>query len=87
METPTNIDRFASAIKNNKFNMHEELSFLEIILTKYKLISKSQYARQNNITPQGVESRLKSNNDPFIYIADKLYFVMCFFNCIITFRI
>ena len=75
METPTNIDRFASAIKNNKFNMHEELSFLEIILTKYKLISKSQYARENNITPQGVKSRLKSNNDPFIYIADKLFII------------
>ena len=75
METPTKTERFKDAVKNGTFTMYEELNFLEILLTKYNFISKSEYARKQGISPQGVESRLKANNDPYLKMIGKLFIV------------
>lgn len=75
METPTNIERFKNALENNKFTMTEELTFIELLVAKYSFISKSEYARKNGISPQGVESRLKATNDPYIKMLGKLFII------------
>jgi hypothetical protein len=73
METPTNIDRFEKALNNGTFNMSEELQMIELLVTKYNFISKSEYARKEKISPQGVLSRLKSKNDPYIKMIGKIF--------------
>lgn len=73
METPTNIERFKNAVENNKFTITEELTFIDVLVTKYNFISKSEYARLNGISPQGVEARLKAINDPYIKMLGKLF--------------
>tara|TARA_R110000772_G_C13179450_1_gene427897 strand:+ start:516 stop:746 length:231 start_codon:yes stop_codon:yes gene_type:complete len=75
MKTPTNIERFEEALKDNKFTITEELTFINLLVAKYKFISKSEYARQKRISPQGVNSRLKSTNDPYIIMLNKLFII------------
>jgi hypothetical protein len=75
METPTKIERFRNAVKNGKFNFDEELAFINILLSKYNFISKSEYARIEGISPQGVEARLKSKNDPYIIMIGKIFII------------
>ena len=75
MKTPTNIGRFKNAVENNKFTMTEDITFIDLLVTKYNLISKSEYARINGISPQGVESRLKANNDPYIKMIGRLFII------------
>tara|TARA_R110000803_G_scaffold69058_3_gene131237 strand:+ start:1753 stop:1983 length:231 start_codon:yes stop_codon:yes gene_type:complete len=75
METPTNIERFKDAIANGKFTMTEELTFIELLVTKYNFISKSEYARREGISPQGVISRLKSKHDPYVEMIGKLFII------------
>lgn len=75
METPTNIERFTKAVEEGKFTMTEELAFIDILVIKYNFISKSEYARIKGISPQGVLSRLKSKNDPYIEMIGKLFIV------------
>ena len=72
METPTKLERFVDASNNGAFTMDEELGMFEQLITKYNFISKSEYARINKITPQGVEARLKANNDPYLKMIGKL---------------
>lgn len=72
MGSTDNIRRFKNAVEKNKFTMQEELTFIEILVTKYNLLSKSDYAKKEGISPQGVEARLKAKNDPYIYLAGKL---------------
>lgn len=73
MKTLTNIERFENAVNNGSFTMDEELTFIEILLTKYKFISKSEYARKHKISPQGVEARLKSKKDPYLLMLGKFF--------------
>jgi hypothetical protein len=75
METPTKLERFKEASNNGAFTMDEELGMVDHLLTKYNFISKSEYARLNNITPQGVEARLKASNDPYIKMIGKLFII------------
>lgn len=75
MEKPTKIDRFKKALDNNSFSMQEELQMIDLLVTKYNFISKSEYARMENISPQGVESRLKSKNEPYIKMIGKLFII------------
>jgi len=75
METLTNIERFEKALNNGTFTMQEELEMINLLVTKYKFISKSEYARKEGVSPQGVESRLKANNDPFIKMIGKLFII------------
>jgi len=75
MEKLTILQRFEDASNNGKFTITEELTFLEILVTKYNFISKSEYARKEGISPQGVEARLKSNNDPYIKMIGKLFII------------
>lgn len=75
METPTKLERFVSASENGKFTFDEELGMINHLLTKLNFISKSKYARINNITPQGVEARLKSKNEPHIKMIGKLFII------------
>ena len=75
MESTENIDRFRKAVVNGKFTITEELTFLEILVTKYNFISKSEYARKEGISPQGVEARLKANNDAYIKMIGKLFII------------
>jgi hypothetical protein len=75
MEKPTNIERFKKAVENGKFTMEEQLTFIEILLTKYKFISKSEYAKKEAITPQGVEARLKANNDSYLIMLGKFFII------------
>ena len=75
MESTENIERFKKAVAKGKFTITEELTFIEIIVTKYNFISKSEYARKENVSPQGVLSRLKSKNDMYIKMIGKLFIV------------
>lgn len=73
METPTKLDHFIVASKKGSFTMDEELGMITHLVSKYKFISKSQYAKLNNITPQGVGARLKASNNPYIIMMNKLF--------------
>jgi hypothetical protein len=75
VESPTNKERFDEALKNGKFTMDEELHFINSLVAKYNFISKSEYARINNISPQGVLARLKANNDPYIEMIGKIFII------------
>ena len=75
MKTHTNIERFKNAVEKNRFTMDEELTFIKILLTKYNFISKSEYARREGISPQGVEARLKSKSDPYIKMINKIFII------------
>lgn len=75
MENSTILQRFIDASNNGKFMMDEELGMIQHLVTKYNFISKSQYARKQNISPQGVESRLKSNNYAYLKMIGKLFIV------------
>ena len=55
--------------------MDEELGMIKHLVTKYNFISKSEYARIENITPQGVEARLKSNKDVYIKMIGKFFII------------
>ena len=72
METLTNKEKFKKAVEEDKFTMDEELYFMTILVDKYNPISKSEYAKKEGISPQGVESRLKSKNDPYIILMGKI---------------
>ena len=63
------------ASKKGKFTMNEEIGMIKCLITKYNFISKSEYARKEGISPQGVEARLKSNNDPYIKMIGKLFII------------
>ena len=67
--------RFINASNNGKFTMDEELQMIKHLVTKFNFISKSEYARLNGITPQGVKSRLKSNNDAYIEMIGKIFII------------
>jgi len=73
MKTRTNIERFRDAVENNKFTMDEELKFIEILLSKYNFISKSEYARKEGVSPQGVKARLISKSEPYIEVIGKVF--------------
>ncbi len=75
MKTLTNIEKFEKALDEGRFTMTEELTMIELLVTKYNFISKSEYARKQEITPQGVVARLKRNNDPFIEMIGKLFII------------
>ncbi len=75
MKTPTNIERFDAALKNNSFTMDEELHFINSLVTKYNLLTKQQYAKREGVSSQGVLSRLKAKTDPHFYIAGKLFII------------
>ena len=75
MESTENIDRFKKAVENGKFTMTEELTFIDILLTKYNFISKSEYAKKEGISPQGVEARLKANNNPYLLMLGKFFII------------
>ncbi len=55
--------------------MTEELQMMKILVSKYNFISKSEYARKNGISPQGVEARLKAVNEPYIEMIGKLFII------------
>ena len=69
------VKRFVNASNNGKFTMDEELQMIKHLVIKFNFISKSEYARLNGITPQGVKSRLKSNNDPYIEMIGKIFII------------
>ena len=75
METPTNIEKFKKTLENGTFTMQDELTMIDLLVTKYNFISKSEYARKEGISPQGVLSRLKSKNDPYLLMINKLFIV------------
>jgi hypothetical protein len=75
MERSTILQRFKDASNNDKFTMDEELGMIKHLVAKYKFISKSEYARKESISPQGVEARLKSNNDAYIKMINKLFII------------
>lgn len=75
MKTLTNIERFKNAVNNGTSTMDEELAFIEVLLTKYNFISKSQYAKKEGITPQGVEARLKAKNEPYLFMLGKFFII------------
>jgi hypothetical protein len=73
MEKLTKLRRFIDASNNRKFTMDEELGMIKHLVSKYNFISKSEYARLQKISPQGVEARLKSTNEPYIKMIGKLF--------------
>tara|TARA_R110000782_G_C14555460_1_gene385512 strand:+ start:156 stop:386 length:231 start_codon:yes stop_codon:yes gene_type:complete len=75
MERSTILQRFKYASNNDKFTMDEELGMIKHIVAKYNFISKSEYARKESISPQGVDARLKSNNEPYIKMIGKLFII------------
>lgn len=75
METPTNIERFREAVENGRFTMDEKLAFTNILLDKFNFISVSEYARIEGVSPQGVLSRLKSKNTPYVKMIGKLFII------------
>ena len=75
METLTKTERFKIALDNNSFTMQQELEMIDLLVTKYNFISKSEYARKENVSPQGVLARLKSKNDPYIKMIGKLFII------------
>jgi len=75
MKTLTNIERFEKALNNGTFNMKEELEMISLLVTKYNFISKSEYARKEGVSPQGVLARLKSKNDPYIKMIGKIFII------------
>ena len=75
MEKLTILQRFEDASNNGNFTMDEEIGMIKHLVTKYNFISKSEYARSKGISPQGVEARLKANNDPYIKMIGKLFII------------
>jgi len=75
MEKLTILQRFEDASKDGKFTMDEEIGMIKHLVTKYNFISKSEYARREGISPQGVEARLKANNEPHIKMIGKLFII------------
>ena len=75
METRTNIERFKYSLDKGNFTMNEELTFIDLLLTKYKFISRREYAIKEGITTQGVMSRLKSKNDPYVKMLGKVFII------------
>jgi len=75
MESTENIKRFKKAIDSGRFTMTEELEMTKILVTKYKFISKAEYAKINKISPQGVEARLRANNDPYLKMIGKHFII------------
>lgn len=75
METPTKLERFVNASNEGRFTMDEELGMVKHLVTKFNFISKSEYARLQGITPQGVQARLNSRNDPYIEMIGKLFII------------
>ena len=75
MENTTILQRFIDASNSGKFTMDEEIGMVKHLVSKYNFISKSEYARKEGISPQGVEARLKSKNDPHLKMIGKLFIV------------
>jgi len=75
MEKLTILQRFEDASNNGNFTMDEEIGMIKHLVTKYNFISKSEYARSKGISPQGVEARLKANNEPHIKMIGKLFII------------
>ena len=75
MKTLTKTERFKIALDNNGFTMQQELEMIDLLVTKYNFISKSEYARKEKVSPQGVLARLKSKNDPYIKMIGKLFII------------
>jgi len=75
MEKLTILQRFEDASNNGNFTMDEEIGMIKHLVTKYNFISKSEYARSKGISPQGVEARLKANNNPYIKMIGKLFII------------
>jgi len=75
MEKLTILQRFEDASEKGKFTMDEEIGMIKCLLTKYNFISKSEYARKESISPQGVDARLKANNEPHIKMIGKLFII------------
>lgn len=75
MKTHTNIERFKKALYNGTFTLKEELEMTDALVTKLNFISKSEYARKEGVSPQGVMSRLKAKNDPYIRMIGKLFII------------
>ena len=75
MEKLTILQRFEDASEKGNFTMDEEIGMIKCLLTKYNFISKSEYARKEGISPQGVEARLKANNEPHIKMIGKLFII------------
>ena len=75
METRTNIERFKYSLDKGNFTMNEELIFIDLLLTKYKFISRREYAIKEGVTTQGVMSRLKAKNDPYVKMLGKVFII------------
>ncbi len=75
MKTLTKTERFKISLDNNGFTMQQELEMIDLLVTKYNFISKSEYARKEKVSPQGVLARLKSKNDPYIKMIGKLFII------------
>ena len=75
METLTKTERFKKALDNNGFTMQQELEMIILLVEKYNFISKSEYARKEGVSPQGVLSRLKSKKDPYIKMINKIFII------------
>lgn len=75
MKTPTKLERFIDASNSGKLTMDEELGIIKHLVSKYNFISKSEYARLQKISPQGVNARLKAKKDPYIKMIGKLFII------------
>ena len=63
------LKRFKDASEKGTFTMTEELNILSYLIERYKFITISEYARQNNITPAGVLHRIEQGGVMYILIG------------------
>ena len=77
MKKPVNSEktriRFIELSENNELDMGDEMIILEHLVKKFNLISLSEYARINKISPTGAYKRI--NKEPTIKIGKLYYFV------------
>lgn len=53
-------NRIIEHINNKTMDYSQELHIFEVLLTRYPIISLSEYARKENITFNGAKERLKN---------------------------
>jgi len=74
MENPTNIgDRYIKASETKGFSYKDELNILNYLLNKFKPLSKTEYAKRENISVPAVNDRLKRGKVMYIEMIGRTF--------------
>lgn len=61
-------------ISKNDINMSEELNIIDLLNQKYQFRNLANYARNNNMTEQGILKQKKNQKQQYIIFGNQNYY-------------